>query len=175
MIPSEFIFFLVGGGGGGGGCGYFSPGKDNDGFVKVAGGAGGGGGLAAGRIRLVGNTKASIFVGAAGHAGKEGTAGQKSNGGPEAQYSGSGFYESGDNSTIYGPDGNAAITAGNGDAGVGGRYDPDNEDGCIPGRGGYAGSGAYFNGDGHSTSKADYSVFVNVVFGTGGKGNSYGS
>jgi hypothetical protein len=31
------------------------------------------------------------------------------------------------------------------------------------------------NGDGHSTSKADYSIFINPVFGTSGKGNSYGS
>jgi hypothetical protein len=169
VIPNEFIFFLVGGGGGGGGCGYFSPGKDRDGFVKVPGGAGGGGGYAVGRIRLTGSTKVSMFVGKGGAAGTDGTSGQKSDG---SGLNNSGSFNSGGNSIIFDPSGYYGIWASNGNGGTGGGYDPDNEDGAVPGDGGYAGRGAF--GDGKGTASG-YKCFINVQFGSGGRGNYYGS
>lgn len=157
VIPSEFIVLVVGAGAGGGGCGYFSPKKDKSGFSKIAGGAGGGGGAAIGRIKLTGDTKATIFVGSGGKAGTSGSSSSRSSGGTGGE---------GDSSVIYGPDGNAGLYGTRSYGGTGGK--PSGDDAATAGTGGVGGHGE-LNSDNNNK------YFVNVQFGKGGKGNYYRS
>ena len=79
-IPHELIILTVGAGGGGGGNGYFSPGKDKSGYVKVSGGAGGGGAQVIGRLKISNDYTYYVAVGAGGATGSDGSSGAKSTG-----------------------------------------------------------------------------------------------
>lgn len=72
IIPHEIIAVVVGGGGGGGGNGYWSPGKNKDGYARICSGAGGGGGAAVGKISLDTYSTLYITVGSGGGAGGPG-------------------------------------------------------------------------------------------------------
>lgn len=157
IIPSEIIVVIAGGGGGGGGFGYYSPGKDKSGFVKVPGGAGGGGGIILGRIRLDTWPTTYLTVGKGGAAGSDGSSSSASKG--STGTNGSASYLSGDT----GDESVVLLYAGGGYGGKGGDGTADTASG---GTGGNGGSGS--SPDGYIAS-AKYATVK------GGKGNYHGS